>query len=88
MEMERLNLKKPKIMEGKEKYKAKISYRFTALGNYDGNLDINRQWGSVTQNIKISTKDTLSYKLKQHKLRFDRGCSKIIYQSKQAKLQL
>jgi hypothetical protein len=39
-------------------------------------------------NIKISAKDSLGYfELKKHKPWFDEGCSKLLEQRKQAKLQ-
>jgi hypothetical protein len=40
--MERLNLKKTTDIEIKGQYHIKISKRFSALENMDGNLDINR----------------------------------------------
>jgi hypothetical protein len=51
----------------------------SALNDYTENLDddadINRASETVTENIKISTKENLGfYELKQHKLLFDEGC--------------
>jgi hypothetical protein len=42
--MERFNLKKLNEVEGKEQYWVEISYRFTALGNLDDDVDIKRTW--------------------------------------------
>jgi hypothetical protein len=42
----------------KERYLVKISNRFTALENFDGDDDIiNRPWGSIGEIIKISAKE-------------------------------
>jgi hypothetical protein len=44
--------------------------------------------GNYRENIKMSTKESLShYELKKHKPWFDKGCSKLLHQRKQAKLQ-
>jgi predicted restriction endonuclease len=49
---------------------------------------INRASVTVTENIKISAKESLGYyKLKKHKPWFDKGCSKLLDQRKQANLQ-
>jgi hypothetical protein len=42
--MERFNLKKLNEVEDKEQYWVEISNRFTALGNLDDDVDINRAW--------------------------------------------
>jgi hypothetical protein len=46
----------------------KISNRFVALENLDeGDLDINRAWENVTENLKASTTESLGYyELKQN----------------------
>jgi hypothetical protein len=50
-------------------------------------VDIN-VLGKLLENIKMSTKESLShYELKKHKPWFEEGCSKLLYQKKQAKLQ-
>ncbi|PNF42182.1 hypothetical protein B7P43_G07312, partial [Cryptotermes secundus] len=69
--MKRLNLKILNEVDGKELYHVEISYRFAALGNLDTEVDINRSY----------------YELKEPKPRFDGGCSKLLDQRKQAKLQ-
>jgi hypothetical protein len=44
--------------------------------------------GNDKRKYKISAKESLGYyELKQHKPRFDKGCSKLLDQRKQAKLQ-
>jgi hypothetical protein len=51
--MERLNLKRLNDVQVKGQYHFKISYRFAALENLDDNVDINRTWESIRENIKI-----------------------------------
>jgi hypothetical protein len=49
---------------------------------------INRAGETVTENIKISAKENLGYyELKKHKPWFEEGCSELLDQKKQAKLQ-
>jgi hypothetical protein len=51
-------------------------------------VDINRAWETIRDNIKISAKESLSYyELKKHMPWFNKGCSKLLNQWKQAKLQ-
>jgi hypothetical protein len=85
-DMERFNLKKLDEVEGKE-YQIEISNRFAALANLDDDVDINRAWETIRENIKISAKASLGYELKKHKPWFDKGWSKLLDQRKQAKLQ-
>jgi hypothetical protein len=86
--MERFNLKKLNDVEGKEQYHVKISKKFAALENLDTKLDVNRVWETITENVKFSaTKGVRYYKLKRHNPWFDEGCSKLLDQRKQAKLQ-
>jgi hypothetical protein len=86
--MEKFKLKRLNEVEGKEQYCVKISNRFSALESIDTEVDINRAWETVTENIKISAKDSLGYaELKTHKIWFNEGCSKLLDQRKQAKLQ-
>jgi hypothetical protein len=45
-------------------------------------------WETSIENIKISAKERLGYfELKKHKLWFGEGCSKLLHQRKQPKLQ-
>jgi hypothetical protein len=53
--MERFNLKLNEV-EGKEQYHVEISNRFAALENLDAEVDINRAWETVRENINISAK--------------------------------
>jgi hypothetical protein len=51
-------------------------------------MKINSAWEMIRENIKISAKDILGYfELKKHKPWSDEGCSKLLDQRKQAKLQ-
>jgi hypothetical protein len=75
--VQRYSLKKLNEVEGKEQYQAEISNRFAAFQKLDDNVDINRTWETVGQNIKILAKENLGcYGLKKHKPWFDEGCSK------------
>jgi hypothetical protein len=52
-------------------------------------MDINRAWETIRENIKISVKECLGhYELKKHKPWFDDGCSELLDQRKEVKLQL
>jgi hypothetical protein len=73
--MERFNLKKLNEVECKEQYRVEILNRFVALENLDPEVDINRAWETIRENIKISTKESLCYcELKKHSPWFDEGC--------------
>jgi hypothetical protein len=75
--MERFSLNKLNEVEGKEQYRVEISNRFAALVNLDAEVDINRSWETIRENIKISAKESLGYyELKKHKPWFDEGCQK------------
>jgi hypothetical protein len=62
----------------KEQYQIKISNRFAALENLDGDFDINRTLKSIRENIKASATDSPWSN--------DRS-SKLLDQRKQARLQ-
>jgi hypothetical protein len=51
-DMERLNLNKLDEVEGKEQYRVEISNRFAALENLDNDVDVNRAWETIRENIK------------------------------------
>jgi 50S ribosomal subunit-associated GTPase HflX len=86
--MKRFNHKKLNEVEGKEQYHVEVSNRFTALENLDTEVDSNRAWETARKNIKISAKESLGYyELKEHKPRFNKECSELLDQRKQAKLQ-
>jgi hypothetical protein len=52
--MERFSLKKLNKVEGKEQYHVEISNRFAALENLDAEMDVNKAWETIRENIKIS----------------------------------
>jgi hypothetical protein len=86
--MERFNLKKLNEVEGKEKYRVEVSSRFAALQGLGAEVEINTLWETITENIKISAKESLGYyEPKEHKPWFNEGCSELLDQRKQAKLQ-
>jgi hypothetical protein len=87
--MERFNLKKLNKVESKGQYHAEISNRFTASENLDTEVDMNRAWEINRENINISAKESLGYyDLYKHKAWLDEGCSKLLDQRKQAKVQV
>jgi hypothetical protein len=55
------NLKKLNEVEGKEQHHVKFSNRFAAFETLDDEVDINRAWETITENIKISAKESLGY---------------------------
>jgi hypothetical protein len=59
--MARFNLKKLNEVEGEEQYRADISNRFASLENVDAEVDINRAWETIRENIKFSAKESLGY---------------------------
>jgi hypothetical protein len=86
--MERFNLKKLNEVGDKEQYRVEASNRFAALAKLDPEGDINRAWETIREGIKISDKESIGYyKLKKHKQVFDKRCSKLLNERKQAKLQ-
>jgi hypothetical protein len=87
-DVQRFDLRKINDAEVKEQYQVKTTSRFAALENTDDNVDMNRAWENIRENIKISAKESLShYELQQHEPWFDEECSKLIDRRKQAKLQ-
>jgi hypothetical protein len=55
----RFNLTKPSEMEIRKQIQIELSNRFAALENLNDCQDINRAWGNMKENIKISAKETL-----------------------------
>jgi hypothetical protein len=49
--MEKFNIKKLDEVEGKEQYHVEISNRFTALENLDTEVDVNKAWETIRENI-------------------------------------
>jgi hypothetical protein len=65
LHMESFNLKKLNEVERKEQCRVEISNRFAALEILDTEVDINRAWDTIMENIKISAKENrVYYKLK------------------------
>jgi hypothetical protein len=61
---------------------------FSALEDLDTQVEINSVWETIRENIQISAKESLGYfEFKKHKPWFDEGCTKLLDQRKQAKLQ-
>jgi hypothetical protein len=86
--MERLSLKKLNEVEGKEQYRVEVSNRFAVLEDLDAEVETNSACEMIRENIQISAKESLGYyELIKNKLWFDEGCSKLLYQRKQTKLQ-
>jgi hypothetical protein len=57
------------------------------LENLDVEMDVNKAWKTIIENIKVSAKESLHYyELKKHKPWFVEGCSELLDQRKQAKL--
>jgi hypothetical protein len=52
-----------------------ISNRFAALENLDTEVDVNKAWETIRENIKISAKESQSYyEPKKNKSWFDEEC--------------
>jgi hypothetical protein len=72
----------------KEKYRVLVSSRFAALEDLDAEVEINIVRETTRENVNISAKNSLGYyELKKHKPWFDEGCSELLDQRKQAKLE-
>jgi hypothetical protein len=86
--MGRFNLKKLNEVEDNEQYCVEVSNRFAALEDLDAEVEINSAWEMIRENINISAKESLGYyELRKHKPWFDEGCSELVDQRTQAKLQ-
>jgi hypothetical protein len=86
--MQTFHMQKLNDAGGKEQYWVEVSNGFAASETLDDDVDINRTWESISENIKISAKEGLGYyKLKKHKPCFDKGSSKLSDQMKQSKRQ-
>jgi hypothetical protein len=59
--MERFNLKKLNVVEGKEQFRVEVSNRFAALEDLDAEVEINSACETIRENIKISAKESLGY---------------------------
>jgi hypothetical protein len=56
-----VNKQRTNKVEGKEQYHIEISNRFAALENLDAEVDVNKAWETIGENIKISAKESLGY---------------------------
>jgi hypothetical protein len=74
--MERFNLKKLNNTEGSKQYSVQISNGFAALENTDAEVDIHSAWETIG--------DNLGYFELKYKPWFDKGCTKLLDQRKQA----
>jgi hypothetical protein len=71
--MERFNLKKLNKVVGKDKYCIEVSYRFVALEDFNGEVEINSVGETFRENINISAEGSLGcYELRKHKPWFDK----------------
>jgi hypothetical protein len=69
--MERFDLKKLNKVDGKEQDLVEVLNRLAALENLDTEVDINRAWDSITENINNSAKESLGYyELRNHDERY------------------
>jgi hypothetical protein len=57
--MKRLNPKRLNERQDKEEYPVKISNRFSALEIFANEVDNNRAWETIRENIKFSAKRSL-----------------------------
>jgi hypothetical protein len=75
-------------VEGKQKYRVMVSNRFGALEDMEAEVEINTVRKTTRKNINISAKESLRYyELKKRQPWFNEGCSKLLDQKKQTKLQ-
>jgi hypothetical protein len=73
--MERFNLKKVDVVEGKEQYCVEVSNRFAALEQLNAEVEMISAWKMIREVIKIAAKECLGYfELKKHRPWFDKGC--------------
>jgi hypothetical protein len=86
--MDRFSLKKSNEVGGKESYRIEVLNIFAVLEDLDAEVEINSTWETIRDNIKISAKESVGYfELKKHKPWLDEGCSKLLDEWKEAKLQ-
>jgi hypothetical protein len=64
------NLHRLNEVEFKEQYRVEISDRLAVLDNLDDNVNINKAWETIRENIKISAQSLGYCELKKHKTRF------------------
>ena len=84
---ERFNVRKQNGMEIRKQYQIEISNRFASLENLNDSEDINRACENIKEDIKTSSKESLSLsELKQHQPWFDEGCLHFLDQRKHAEM--
>jgi hypothetical protein len=84
---ERFNFRKQNGMEIRKQYQIEISNRFASLENLNDSEDKNGAWENIKENIKTSSKESLSLsELKQHQPWFDDGCLHFLDQRKHAEM--
>jgi hypothetical protein len=59
--MKRFKLKKLNEAEGKDQYRVEVSNRFAALEDFEAEVEFKNALGIITEKIKISAKDSLSF---------------------------
>jgi hypothetical protein len=65
---QRFDLRKLNDAEVKKQYRVKITNRFAALEKIDDDVDMNRAWRNIRENIRSSAKESLGhYEFQQHK---------------------
>jgi hypothetical protein len=58
------------------------------MDDLDAEVEVNSAWETIRENIKISARESQGYfELKKHNPWFDEGCSKLLDQRKQAKME-
>jgi hypothetical protein len=60
-DMQRFDLRKLNDAEVKGQYQVKITNRFAALEKTDENVDMDRGWENITENMNISAKESLGH---------------------------
>lgn len=86
-DIQRSGLKKCNGIESKEQYRVEISGRFAALKNLCAEADTVRTWETIRETINHAVKESVGYNEFKHEPWFEEGCSEVIDQRKQAKLQ-
>ena len=75
LDRQRFNLRKPNEPEVREQYQIEITNRFAALENSDDDVDVNRNWEKIKENVQTSSKESLVLdEFKQNKPWFDEEC--------------
>jgi hypothetical protein len=87
VDTDRFNVKRLNVGDVTEQHQVTIRNKFAALENLENSGDINRAWGNIRENVKISAEESISYCVsKLLKSWFDEECSKSVYRRKHVKL--